>query len=246
MAPFFPPEALTWLAGSQPSSVLVLGVNAQVSSLVRAGHSVTVADRDQEALLSLSLREPTVHLVAASAESLPFDPCCFNSILSLQNFHTFAPGLALGEWARILIPGGLVGLSYLSRDDSVPWVRKLKRIVQTWLPEAMKGDYGTESTQSLMASSYFHDLESISYRLWVPATRQQLQDQAAHAAGAEELSPSDREAMLAQVGELYDSYARVPDPLKLPYQLTCWRTHVDQSELTSAIAKADEGFSISF
>ena len=35
----------------------------------------------------------------------------------------------------------------------------------------------------------------------------------------------------AEVGALYDDYARVPDPLMLPFQTSCWRAEVDHSKL---------------
>jgi hypothetical protein len=33
------------------------------------------------------------------------------------------------------------------------------------------------------------------------------------------------------VGALYDECARVPDPLMLPFQTSCWRAEVDHSKL---------------
>jgi hypothetical protein len=36
---------------------------------------------------------------------------------------------------------------------------------------------------------------------------------------------------VAEVGAIYDEYARVPDPLMLPFQTSCWRAEVDHSKL---------------
>ena len=36
----------------------------------------------------------------AAAEALPLAPCAFDRVLLAQNFHTYAPGLALSEFAR--------------------------------------------------------------------------------------------------------------------------------------------------
>lgn len=241
-----PPEALEWLTGPERASVLFLGASdAYVTILARAGHAVTVVDEDPAALSQFSYHYPRVQTVAAKAEALPFDPGYFSIVLAIQNFHTFAPGLALGEWARVLRPDGRIGLAYLTRDDSVPWVEKLKRIVQKALPEAMRGDHGVESVSALTASAYFPRVEKKSYRLWVPSTRAQLQESARHAPGAEDLASADLDAMLDQIGQLYDEYARVPDPLQLPYQIQCWRAQVDQSTLAPSLIPGDEGLSIS-
>lgn len=241
-----PPAVLEWLTGSERTSVLLVGASDNyASALTRAGHRVTVADPDPSALSKLSTHRWWIHVVAAKAESLPFDPGCFSVVLSIQNFHTFAPGLALGEWARVLRPEGKIGLAYLTRDNSIPWVKKMKAIVQNYLPTAMTNDYGVESTSSLTGSTYFPQVEKITHRLWIPSTRVQLQDNARHAPGAGDLPPDQLDAMLDEIGQLYDEYARTPDPLQLPYQIQCWRAQVNQSALPAARASGDDAVSIS-
>jgi len=241
-----PQQALEWLIGADSAAVLLVGASDSYAALLaRAGHSVTVADRDATVLGRIASRHSWIHVVAATAESLPFDPCCFSTVLAIQNFHTFAPGLALGEWARVLRPHGRIGVAYLTRDDSVPWVKKLKTLVQARLPEAMASDDGVRSTARLTESAYFPFVESTSFRMWVPSTRVQLQDNARHAPGADQLPPAELAAMLGEIAQLYDEYARVPEPLLLPYQIRCWRAEVDQSELTASLIPEDDGLSIS-
>ena len=241
-----PPAVLEWLAGPERASVLLVGAGDNYAPLLaRAGHVVTVADPDPTVLSLLAAHRSWIHVVAARGESLPFDPCCFSVVLAIQNFHTFAPGLALGEWARVLRPQGRIGLAYLTRDNSVPWVQKLRRIVQGYLPTAMTSDYGVESVTALEGSNYFRQLEKMTHRLWVPSTRAQLQASARQAPGAEDLPAGQLDAMLEQIGGLYDEYARVPDPLQLPYQIQCWRARVDQTELTASLIPGDDGLSIS-
>jgi hypothetical protein len=40
-----------------------------------------------------------------------------------------------------------------------------------------------------------------------------------------------RDRLLSEVGALYDTSARAPDPLMLPFQTSCWRVEVDHSKL---------------
>jgi len=241
-----PPEALEWLVGPERASVLLVGASGGYASvLARAGHSVTVVDSDPAMLKQFSYSFPRVHTVVAKAESLPFDPKIFSAVLSIQNFHTFAPGLALGEWARVLREEGRVGIAYIMRDDSVPWVKKLKKIVQARLPEAMTSEYGADAVSAFSGSVFFPHIEKKSYRLWLPSTRAQLQENARHATGAESLSEADLDAMLDEIGELYDEYARVPDPLQLPYQILCIRAQVDHSTLSATLIPGNDSLSIS-
>ncbi|MDR1386288.1 MAG: class I SAM-dependent methyltransferase [Propionibacteriaceae bacterium] len=237
-----PPPALEWLLGADPAAVLVIGAAGGYPSLIaQAGHDVTVIERQETLAGHLAERRPDLHMTVARGEALPFDPCCFDAVVSFQNFHTFAPGLALSEWARVLRPGGWVSLAYLKRDDSIPWVKRLAGIVQSRLPEAMRGKYGDGSMVGLEQSPYFPTSQRRNFRIWAPCDRADLQGQASRAKGNERLSAAERGAMLEEVGKLYDACARVPDPLQLPYSLTCCRGVVDHAELTAALVPDQDG-----
>ena len=47
-----------------------------------------------------------------------------------QAFHWFDAPAALAEMARVLRPGGGVGLIWNERDESVPWVNELSQIIR--------------------------------------------------------------------------------------------------------------------
>jgi SAM-dependent methyltransferase len=240
-----PPAALEWLLGQQAASVLVIGAAGGYPALFASvGHEVTAVDRAFDRIAALLAARPGLHGLVARAEALPFDPCCFDRVAAVQNFHIFAPGLALSEWARILKPGGRIALAYFVRDDSVPWVKKLAQVVQARLPEAMRGDYGDAALAHLDGSAYFEPAEERRFRLWVPCGRADLQSQAVHAEGASRLKAADREALSENVGRLYDRYARPPEPLQLPYALVCRRAVVDHTELTAALVPDQAGLRI--
>ena len=244
--PFFPDAAITWLIGAEPLRVLVLGATGPYATAIRdAGHGVLVSDRNGQALANLLARRPDIGGFIAQGESLPLASATFDRIVCPQNLHTFAPGLALTEFARVLAPRGQICVTYLTRDDSVPWVKRLTAVVQNRLPKAMSGDYGDSSLAALRSSPYFPDLEEHSHRLWVPSTRRQLVDMATRATGADRLSVEEREALADDVGAVYDNSARPPEPLLLPYRLGCWRATVDHSEFSSPIQPLDDALQIS-
>jgi hypothetical protein len=56
------------------------------------------------------------------------------------------------------------------------------------------------------------------------------------------LDAESREQLLNQVGALYDSSARAPEPLLLPFQTSCWRSVVDHSQL--AVDDAEDALQI--
>jgi SAM-dependent methyltransferase len=176
---------------------------------------------------------------------MPFDAQQFDRVMCPQNLHTFAPGLVLAEIARVLAPGGRLCLTYLTRDDSVPWVKRLVAAVRAHLPTAMTGAYGEESISSVEQSDYFPAVEAHTNRVWIPCSRTNLVDMALAATGADALDAGHRADLASAVGAVYDASARPPEPLQLPYRLACWRATVDHSELSKPLPETDDALHIS-
>ncbi len=230
----YPAGVPGWLTGDVHRSVLDVasGRGGLAGMLIADGHRVTCLDHDLAAARRLAERRPGLDVIAAQVESLPFDSCVFDLVTAAQTLHRFAPGLALPEIARVLRPEGRLGIVYNARDDSVPWVRKLTGLMQAADSTAMRGAYGTESVNWVAESPYFTDLIRQDFRNWTPITRQGLLDMVGRRPGTRSLSADRRDELLAEVGGLYDSYARRPDPLMLPFTTTCWLATVDHTELT--------------
>lgn len=244
--PFLPESAVTWLVGADPRRVLVLGAAGPYATAVREqGHAVLVLDRDADSLGRVIDRRPDLGGVVAQAESMPFDNQQFDRVICPQNLHTFAPGLLLGEVARVLAPGGRLCVTYLTRDDSVPWVKRLVTAVRAHLPQAMAGAYGEESVSLVEQSPYFPSIETHTNRVWIPCSRDNLVDMALGAAGANALDQDARTALAQEIGAVYDASARPPEPLQLPYRLLCWRATVDHSELSRPLPETDDALHIS-
>jgi ubiquinone/menaquinone biosynthesis C-methylase UbiE len=228
------PEAVPgWMVGDQRARVLDVGCGngAFAEMLHEQGHEVFAIDRHLDAVAVLPERLGTRLHVVGQVESLPYLSCHFDVVTASQSLHRFAPGLALTEIARVLKPGGRLAVAYNTRDDTVPWVRRLIALMQQADPEAMKGDYGVDSLDAIAESPYFADLERRNFRNWVPITREGLLAMVERRPSTDRLDPAVRDQLLADVGDLYDSSARAPEPLLLPYQASCWRATVDHSSL---------------
>ena len=246
-SPALPASALEWLSplpdGRRPRSLLLGRASAPLAAtLAAAGDPLVAVDPSRSGLRTLLERAPRALPTVARPERLPFVPTSFDTVWIHQSFHTLTPDVVLPELARVLVPGGHLAISYLARDDSVPWVRRLTAIVRQVDPAAMSGDYGIESVDAVAASPFFHDVESKSFRLWVPIARVGLLSMVA--ARFPDLPPGELSALMTQVSELYESSARVPDPLLLPYRMVCWRAWVDHDEFTSQLRLPDSGLAI--
>ncbi len=207
------------------------GTGAFAVLLHRAGHEVFGLDRAVDRVAGLADRLGTRLHVAGQVESLPFLSCHFDVVTAAATLHRFAPGLALTEIARVLRPGGRFAVAYNTRDDTVPWVRRLSDLLQRADPNAMRGDFGADSVNQVADSPYFLHLERRNFRNWVPITRPQLLAMVERRPAVRALEQWAREELLAEVGQVYDSSARAPDPLLLPFQASCWRAEVDHSRM---------------
>jgi SAM-dependent methyltransferase len=221
------------MAGPEPVRVLDLGAgHGGFAAMLRdAGHEVFCIDRTVDLVAGLPTRLGTRLHVVGEVESLPFLSCHFDVVTAAQTLHRFAPGLALSEIARVLKPGGYLAIAYNTRDDTVPWVRRLIELMHDADPEAMRGDYGADSVERVAESPHFGLLERRNFRNWMPITRDGLISMVERRPAVARLNPVMREQLLREVGALYDTSARPPEPLMLPFQTSCWRVEVDHSKL---------------
>jgi SAM-dependent methyltransferase len=221
------------MVGPERMRVLDLGAGrgALAAMLCAAGHEVFCIDGTVELVAGLPDRLGTRLHVVGQVESLPFLSCHFDVVAAAQTLHRYAPGLALSEIARVLKPGGHLALAYNTRDDTVPWVKRLTALMRGTDPKSMRGDSGVDSVEEVAESPYFGLLERRNFRNWMPITREGLISMVERRPAVAQLNRVARDRLLSEVGALYDTSARAPDPLMLPFQTSCWRAEVDHSKL---------------
>ena len=87
---------------------------------------------------------PGVTALDATAQALPLPDASLDAIVCAQAFHWFASSAALDEFARVLKPGGRLGLVWNVRDESVDWVRRITALITPFegdAPRFYKGDW---------------------------------------------------------------------------------------------------------
>lgn len=231
----YPAVVPGWMVGEQPVRVLDVGSGggAFARMLTDEGHDVFGIDRDPTQVTALVEKLGTRQHVVGQAEALPYLACHFDVVTASQSLHRFAPGLALSEIARVLKPGGHLAIAYNTRDDTVPWVRRLIALLEQASPESVTGDYGLDAVQNVVDSPFFGEVSRRTFRHWVPTTRPALLRMVERRPSTAQLEPAQRQRLLDDVGALYDSSARAPEPLMLPFQATCWRAVADHSQLAA-------------
>jgi SAM-dependent methyltransferase len=139
--PDWPAATAAWLTGTEPGGPLAgkgsldvldlgAGTGKLTRTLVAAGHRVTAADPSAQMLAVLADELPQVPTVVGTAERLPFPDAAFDAITVAQAWHWVDPVAAAAECARVLRPGGLLGIGWhLRAENADPWVHELAELV---------------------------------------------------------------------------------------------------------------------
>ncbi len=132
-----PPEALEWLLPGQRRAAVDIGAGTGALTRLLVGdvaHVVAVEpDRRMGAVLAARVRDASV--VAARAEALPLRDRCVDAVVGSSMWHWVDEERAVFEAARVLRPGGVLGLLWNGPDRSQPWLADL-------LARLRPGDHG--------------------------------------------------------------------------------------------------------
>ncbi|MDZ5664093.1 class I SAM-dependent methyltransferase [Nocardioides sp. zg-1308] len=219
--PSYPVEAAAWLAGGEAKVVLELGAGTGklTRQLVDQGHAVFATEPDEAMLAMLHERVPEVSAKVATAEEIPANDRSVDVVVVAQAFHWFDHEAALVEIARVLKPGGHLALVWNSRDERIPWVRRMGDILG-------RQDSNTSSAQHLAESELFGAMEEASFKHWQEVNRETVLDLARSRSSFATMDDAARERHLAELLAFYEDYGRGMDGMQVPYVTRCYRAAV--------------------
>ena len=133
--PSYPPEAVDWLLA--PTDIWVArdvldlgaGTGKLTTRLVERGLTVIAVDPIAEMLEMLRTALPDTPALLGSAEQIPLPDNAVDAVLVAQAWHWFDQERAVAEIARVLRPGGRLGVLWNTRDERSGWVKDFGRIV---------------------------------------------------------------------------------------------------------------------
>lgn len=238
--PTYPADAAAWLVGREAATVLELGAGTGklTSQLVALGHDVHATDPDEAMLEILRERVPGARVSSTSAEEIPLGDRSVDVVVAAQAFHWFDHDKALPEIARVLRPGGHLALVWNQRDERIPWVRRLGRIIGT--QEQLR-----DPAEVLVASKLFGFVDQKSFKTWQDVNRATILDLVRSRSNVAVLDEEARAAKLAEVLAFYDDYGRGMDGMQLPYVVSCHKAVViDRVDPAADDAETGEGIVI--
>ena len=219
--PTYPREAAVWLTSDRPLTVLELGAGTGklTQQLVALGHDVHATEPDPKMLAILAKNLPDLRVSQATAEEIPSGDSSYDVVVSAQAFHWFDHDKALPEIARVLRPRGRLSLVWNQRDERIPWVRRLGKIIGTQ-------DHLTDPAEVLAKSRMFGEVEQEAFRFWQVVDQHSIRDLVRSRSNVATLSAPEQEAKMAEVLAFYEEYGRGRDGMQLPYTATCFRSQM--------------------
>jgi SAM-dependent methyltransferase len=210
--PGYPEEAVRWLAGEPPLDVvdLAAGTGKLTRVLVGLGHRVTAVEPLAEMREQLREAVPGVRAVEGRAEAMPLPDASADAVVAAQAYHWFDHSVALPEIARVLRPGGRLGVIWNLRDESVDWVARLSELIDS------EGDKDRDDADGIAASGLYGEAEEAEWRWEQRLDRGRLRDLVLSRSYCATMTPEGREPVLAAVDRLYDEVAG-PEGLLMPY-----------------------------
>lgn len=165
--PDYPDAVAGWLTGALGLApgrhVLDLGAGTGkfTARLAATGPRVTAVEPVEAMRARLAAALPAVAALEGRAEAIPLADASVDTLTCAQCFHWFANPAALGEIARVLRPGGRLGLVWNVRDESRPWVAALSRLMAPYEDGTPRFHRGT--WRALFPDPRFSALEETTF-----------------------------------------------------------------------------------
>ncbi|MGP8072568.1 MAG: class I SAM-dependent methyltransferase [Thermoplasmata archaeon] len=133
--PGYPPAAVRFLGRTfhlGPGSTIVelgSGTGKFTRALLPLGATLVAVEPMAGMRREFRRRVPTVPVLEGSAEAIPLPDGFADAVFAAQSFHWFRGMTALREIARVLRPGGGLGLVWNAREERAGWAREFDQLL---------------------------------------------------------------------------------------------------------------------
>jgi SAM-dependent methyltransferase len=223
--PGYPDAAVEFLVPTGARRVLDLaaGTGKLTASLVARGLDVVAVEPSAPMLGRLRATLPGVDARPGTAEAIPVDDDAVDGVLVGQAWHWFDTSAATAEIARVLRPGGSLGIVWNDRDEAVDWVARFGEIIHRGdLLEPQAGHPKVELGHA------FGPVERATFRWDAEIRTDSLRSLAASRSYLLLLPEADREELLTAVDDLVATHPQLAGraTVALPYVTTAYRARL--------------------
>jgi ubiquinone/menaquinone biosynthesis C-methylase UbiE len=167
---------------------------------------------------------PEVPLVAATAEAMPFTAAALDAITVAQAWHWFDHDRATAEAARVLRPGGRLGLVWNARDRTEAWVDEVWSIMDRVEKHAPWRDHENWRDSAMGVMPGFGALHDAQFRHVQRITPEGVVQRVASVSHVAVLPETEQAKVLAEVREVLTTHPTVRgrETLEIPYRVDCF------------------------
>jgi SAM-dependent methyltransferase len=218
--PSYPIEAVEWLVPQAARTVVDVGAGTGKFTrlLQRPGRTVIAVEPSQGMRSELAALLPDVPVREGSGESIPLPDAVADALVFAQAWHWVDPPAASAEAARVLRPGGSLGLVWNLRDERIEWMRQLGVAMRA------DGDHYRGAPEDPAVFRPFGGPER-RFVEWVQlATRPSILDMVRSRSYFDLLPDPDKRATLRDVEEVLDRHPQTAGrAIELPYVTASFR-----------------------
>jgi SAM-dependent methyltransferase len=224
--PGYPDAVVDWLLPAGQPQVVDLGAGTgKLTRLIAdRGVDVTAVEPSDGMREKLHSALPAVPALAGSAEEMPLADDSIDAVLVAQAWHWVDLPRASAEVARVLRPGGRLGLLWNHRDERVDWVNELTLAT---MQDSPNGNGIDPSNPEFGAE--FGQIEYLATEWRWPMTPAGLLELVASRSYVLVASEDERDEITARVQYLLDHHPQLVgrDHFEMPYVAYASRAHVN-------------------
>jgi SAM-dependent methyltransferase len=222
--PGYPADAVEWLVPPDAARIADIGAGTGkfTRALQRDGRTVVAIDPSPNMLEMLARTLPHVEAQRGSAEQIPLPDASMDAVTFAQAWHWVDKERASIEAARVLRPGGTMGLVWNLRDERVDWVRRLGIAMHA------DGDQFTDGANDPDVRRPFGEPDRAQFEWAAEYTPDGLLDLVCSRSYYALMPAGDQRDTLAAVRELIRSHPQTAgrETVSLPYVTVCYRYRV--------------------
>lgn len=227
--PSYPADAVAWLTAALRIAPerrvidLAAGTGKLTALIAGAGADLVAVEPVAAMRARLRQRLPGIPLVAGVAEAMPFAAGSVDAVVVAQAFHWFDAPRALAELARIVRPGGGLGLIWNARDRGVDWVDQIWTVMDRVERNAPWRDdedgTGNGDPEMRRSERYLTDDGAAGWSPWTRATfyhvhhstHDQVIDRIRSVSHVAVLPPGPQQAVLGEIREILRTHPQTRD-----------------------------------
>ncbi len=228
--PSYPPDAVAWLIDTlriEPGRrvcELAAGTGKLTRLLAPTGADIVAVEPVEGMWRVLVASLPGLCVAAGTAEALPLRDGSIDAVTVAQAFHWFDADRAFTELARVVRPGGRVGLVWNARDRSVDWVDRLWSIMDRVEKRAPWRDHEHWRDSALGDRPGFGPLHETTFRHEQRITPPGVVERFASVSHVAVLPAQERARVLDEVREVLATHpdTRGRDVMAIPYRVDAY------------------------